>query len=237
MTGADAILGFYGKLPAHGDFVRRGVSGELAKALQQWLQTGLAGLSPSEPWVRDERVAGAPVWRFAAAAGVLAAEAVLGVMAPSRDKVGRVYPCIAVAAFDQFDIATAPAAMSWAEAVEAALLRATQQDADADELAEELARIGAPSAAELESASISPLGEGLRVELDAQAGVALALVEAARNRLAPVGEASLWWRLGGRPPVLLWLSGLPVDEVFASLFAADGGEALGSGDDLRLCSS
>jgi len=93
-------LGFYGKLPAHGDFVRRGVSPALATAWDGWLSALMATVRDDlgeEEWL-DVYLTG-PVWRFALGAGV-AGVAQTGVMVPSVDRVGRYFPLVLTAPLD-----------------------------------------------------------------------------------------------------------------------------------------
>lgn len=85
-----ATVGFFGKLPAHGDFVRRGLPIAMTSMLDDWVQAGFA---------RAEDAAGAirglhPV-RFASNA-VADGSLCLGTMIASSDKVGRDYVLIGI---------------------------------------------------------------------------------------------------------------------------------------------
>lgn len=92
------------------------------------------------------RFAAAPVWRFAfplpRSKGVLAA----GVVAPSRDRVGRVYPLTALAALPAgTGAATAPFACdAWFAAAEAALIAVAAGNSPPDALAATLTELGPP---------------------------------------------------------------------------------------------
>lgn len=81
-VAAFAPAGLFGKLPAHGDFVRLRAGGPAARALVAWLEAGHEGAGGS---------AGPAPTRFllrpAGADG-----AVLGVLAGSTDRVGRRFP-------------------------------------------------------------------------------------------------------------------------------------------------
>jgi type VI secretion system protein ImpM len=87
-----AVAGFFGKLPARGDFLRAQLPEAVVEALDQWcrecLQASRAALG--EGWT--EAWMSAPVWRFLLAPGACGAMAVLGVWLPSMDKAGRHYP-------------------------------------------------------------------------------------------------------------------------------------------------
>jgi type VI secretion system protein ImpM len=93
----NARLGWYGKMPASGDFVHRRLPRELIAWWDRWLQHGVAALKPSADAHAARGFAGAPIWNFAIPAGPGAGVAQLGCIAPSRDRVGRAYPlCVAL---------------------------------------------------------------------------------------------------------------------------------------------
>ena len=80
--------GFYGKLPSHGDFIRRRVSDAFVDAWDAWLRECIAAsraaLGPR--WL--DVYLTSPAWRFACAAGACGHTPVIGVVAPSVDQVG-----------------------------------------------------------------------------------------------------------------------------------------------------
>ena len=84
-------VGFYGKLPSHGDFLRRRVSDAFVAAWDAWLQecTAASRTSLGERWL--DVYLTSPAWRFASAAGPLGDATVIGVMVPSVDRVGRYF--------------------------------------------------------------------------------------------------------------------------------------------------
>ncbi len=89
---AGAVSGFYGKVPARGDFVRAGLPRRFTDTWDAWLQAMLAagrarlgeGFGPA--WQA------APVWRFALAPGICGPDAALGLWMPSIDRAGRHFP-------------------------------------------------------------------------------------------------------------------------------------------------
>lgn len=90
-------LGWYGKIPASGDFVHRRLPRELIAWWDRWLQHGVAGLNQALDPHTARGFAAAPIWNFAIPAGLGAGVAQLGCIAPSRDRVGRGYPvCVAL---------------------------------------------------------------------------------------------------------------------------------------------
>ena len=93
-SGADpaACVGFYGKLPARGDFVQRNLPRSFIDPWDNWLQEALAGSREQlgEQWLRSYLTS--PVWRFALSGGLCGEQVVAGVLIPSVDRVGRYFP-------------------------------------------------------------------------------------------------------------------------------------------------
>lgn len=84
-------VGFFGKLPARGDFVRSGLPRSFTDPWDAWLQRGLAYTQAAAPgWVAAWLEA--PVWRFRLAPGLCGQDAVLGLWLPSVDRAGRYFP-------------------------------------------------------------------------------------------------------------------------------------------------
>src|SRR5688572_18349977 len=92
MDAASATVGFFGKLPCRGDFLRRRVPEEFVAAWDEWLQLCLTQSREQlgDAW-RDAYLAG-PIWRFVLAEGVCGTGAYAGVLMPSVDRVGRCFP-------------------------------------------------------------------------------------------------------------------------------------------------
>ena len=87
------MRGFYGKLPARGDFVRAGLPRRFTNAWDAWLQdvlpaarARLGEARPGDAW------SAAPSWCFALPPGVCGPDAALGLLLPSRDRAGRHFP-------------------------------------------------------------------------------------------------------------------------------------------------
>ena len=90
-------VGFYGKLPSHGDFLRRRVSDAFVDAWDAWLRECLAASRTAlgARWL--DVYLTSPAWRFVCAAGACGPAPVIGVAAPSVDQVGRYFPLTLVA--------------------------------------------------------------------------------------------------------------------------------------------
>lgn len=224
----EPFCGFYGSLPSQGGVVVRGLPDDVAGRLRAWLDGGIAHVAGGDGRARERLLAQAPAWRFAAAQGLFAGEAVTGVMAVSRDKDGTLYPCIAAASLGQSDAASAAACGRWSEGVEMLVRTAVTQSLDADHLAEALMEIGRPQPAiEPRPFEVTTIRGGVRVDVEATPTLAVNMVQAARAAHPAIKDLSFWWRVGGLHPGLLWLEGLPRGEAFESLFAAPAGRIAG----------
>ncbi|MBR0684242.1 type VI secretion system-associated protein TagF, partial [Roseomonas eburnea] len=141
MPDALPLTGLYGKVPAHGDFVRRGLPTSFVGPWDAWLQAGIArareGMGEHWPAAWDA----APAWRFALPAGACGPDAVAGVMLPSEDQVGRRFPITLAVLLPPGE---APPASAWFDVVEAAAWAGRSGHADADALAAALPLPGAP---------------------------------------------------------------------------------------------
>jgi type VI secretion system protein ImpM len=139
--------GLFGKLPARGDFVRSGLPGSFVTPWDAWLQTVVAasrdqlGAAWLPAWLE------APVWRFCLAPGLCGPDAVLGLMLPSVDRVGRYFPLTLAAVFPA-DAAAAEggAADAWLDGAEAAGRAALEQDATQEQVAALLPPLPQPGA-------------------------------------------------------------------------------------------
>lgn len=95
----EIIPGFYGKVPAIGDFVMRRLPPDIVKHWDAWLQKAVkAGQDQLGTRFRKCYTA-APIWRFVFGPGVCGKSGMAGILAPSFDKVGRAFPLtLAIAA-------------------------------------------------------------------------------------------------------------------------------------------
>lgn len=90
--------GCHGKLPSRGDFVAFGLPHAFLDRWDRWLSDALAAAQRTHGEMWDGLFAVAPVWRFILDRGVCGPDAVAGVMAPSQDRVGRLYPFVVASA-------------------------------------------------------------------------------------------------------------------------------------------
>jgi type VI secretion system protein ImpM len=132
-------VGFYGKLPAHGDFIYRNLPSGFIHAWDSWLQ-GFVSCSQEqlgESWL--DIYLTSPIWRFAFSEGVIDQHVWAGIMLPSVDRVGRYFPFSIVtcshAALNPLEVISQT---QWYETLESLALKALDGQVSIDELAEEI---------------------------------------------------------------------------------------------------
>lgn len=228
MIGAAvAGVGYFGKIPARGDFLRRNLPGAFVEPWDDWLQRAISTSKEElgEAWLDGYLTS--PIWRFVLAEGVCGEAAVAGVLMPSVDSVQRYFP-LTIAAL--LPAGAAPFAVAgrggawFAEAEEAALgcldNGSTLEDLEAGVAALGPGLTGLASGAAPGPGPTWPLKEAALDSLAESAYPAL-LDGILAERLGPF---SLWWTSGSEriAPCLRAFPGLPPAEGFTSLLC--GGE-------------
>ncbi|MDX8514044.1 type VI secretion system-associated protein TagF [Mesorhizobium captivum] len=137
MSAADMIVpGFYGKMPATGDFVTRRLSGDFVRVWDRWLAQHIVPLFGLDAWAPDTAL------RFLSGPASFGASA--GIIVQSADRVGRQFPLGVVAR-----LAEAPLKLAfsdaWFDGIEDAAFAAQRGELAPDELDAALAALPAPS--------------------------------------------------------------------------------------------
>ncbi|MGA7801906.1 MAG: type VI secretion system-associated protein TagF [Gammaproteobacteria bacterium] len=229
MSEADQpVPGFYGKLPAVGDFVSRRLPRSFLDGWDQWLQGAIAASRArlGEGWL--DLYLTSPIWRFALAPGVCGPTGWAGVLMPSVDRVGRYFPMtIALSLPAGAGPAHLPAATDWYERAEAAALSVLEQDGvGVDQFDGTVTALGTIAVPVPDDASIAPAAPGQQGwRLPVTGGDAFAaLIPAVADVLLEqrFGPYSLWWSEGSEriDPGLLLGAGLPDGEAYADMLGA-----------------
>lgn len=126
-----ATVGWFGKLPGHGDFLQRRVAQSFFHAWDPWLQ---AGVAHSKALLAGEWLSiylTSPIWRFFLSEGTAGDAAYAGILAPSVDRVGRYFPLTIVAELPAGlpPMAVAIYGREWFSGVESVALQALEEDA------------------------------------------------------------------------------------------------------------
>lgn len=125
--------GWYGKMPAAGDFIARRLPASFSEAWDRWLQAAMAGSRERLGAAWSDAFLSMPAWRFVLAPGIVSRNAWAGLMVPSVDAVGRCYPLTIASALPEEPldaVATVLAATPWFEELEAIALSALTPGAD-----------------------------------------------------------------------------------------------------------
>lgn len=168
------VFGFFGKIPAVGDFVQRNLAASVSASVDAWLQEGMYLLGQQGQPFQDSYLI-SEVGFFVLPQQVWAEQAIAGFIMPSIDRVGRLFPLVFLQSLaDHQPIDLGPISSELGRASDMAI-HALQQRMSPDELYQRLLVATAGSgAAEREPAP------------DTEAGKAFAMD----------GTHSLWWRRG-----------------------------------------
>ncbi|EAR22503.1 type VI secretion system-associated protein TagF [Nitrococcus mobilis] len=230
MVGVGA-LGFYGKLPSHGDFVRRRVPHEFLTVWDAWLQRVLHA---SRQRLNDQWLATyltSPIWRFAIDPPVCGRLAYTGILMPSVDAIGRYFPLSFVMPL--------PVGMSlpnlavenadWFAQMERLALSVLEQDVEfrLDDFDRQVAALGREFMPRtlLQDEWQPPPGRGepLCFDIGGMSEMPFSMLSVLHGQLSRErGGYSLWWSEGSERIGPCWFiySGLPDGERFVA--ALDG---------------
>ncbi len=231
---AQPQVGFYGKLPSHGDFLRRRVSDPFVATWDAWLQECLteSRIALGDAWLNVYLTS--PAWRFVCAPGALGPSPVAGLMVPSVDRVGRYFPLTIVAELPQN---VSPVSLSTVgqtffdngQRLLLATLEAAQIDFDAfdrsvDQLGLDLQTLAAQPSFALDMAALAGLNAGRgtdwRIPLAVSPDLTTAFEQILSQHLTSLFDPlSLWWTDGSSfvEPSCLITKGLPRPESFAAM--------------------
>jgi type VI secretion system protein ImpM len=130
--------GFFGKVPARGDFIGRRVPAGLAASWDDWLgqltlaARDAAGTAWPEAWLT------APLWHFTLGQTIAPPFGAAGTLVASADRVGRFFP------FSIIGPARGIPDQAWSAAIEALILDSLDDDFTPDRLDAALDRLGPP---------------------------------------------------------------------------------------------
>jgi type VI secretion system protein ImpM len=211
------IPGWYGKLPALGDFASRRLPPDFVRAWDEWLQEALraARAALGESW--HDCYLTTPIWRFALLPGLAGDIGWAGILMPSVDRVGRQFPLtVAAPLTPQAEAEIIFGGAGWFARLEDAALAVLDVTRDADDLEQSLVAcaLAPPAVANADG----PAG-AMRELASVEAFEPLAKAEALGAWARDGGWRALWWtrgRLDDRP-LMLVSAGLPSAEEFTWL--------------------
>ncbi len=227
-------VGFYGKLPSHGDFLRRRVSEAFVSVWDGWLQQCIAASRSAlgDSWL--DVYLTSPAWRFACAPGTFGAATIAGLMVPSVDRVGRYFHLTIVAELPE-GLSVMTAATEGADFFDSAerlvveTLATEQVDFDSfDErvvkLGSELEALAAQPRVILDSPAAGILSGdsqmGWQIPIGSAPQLGTAFAQVLGDHLSTLYEPLvLWWSDGSSmvAPSCLISRGLPTPDAFTAL--------------------
>ncbi|WP_035375458.1 type VI secretion system-associated protein TagF [Pseudoduganella violaceinigra] len=230
------LPGWYGKIPALGDFASRRLPPGFIAAWDAWLQEGMAASRSSlkERWL--ETYLNGPLWNFALLPGVCGESAWAGVMMPSVDKVGRHFPltlAVELAPVPEV-LASLLSAQHWFCGMEQLALECLDVGFDPAVLEERLAGSAFPVIADgwdrdgaqrIDRWWSASAGTVLSLDIPSRAGLCELFWEAGSHHYGRTGRGkSLWWSepASGGAIQLLAFSGLPAKNDFEALLGDAG---------------
>jgi type VI secretion system protein ImpM len=210
--------GWYGKIPALGDFASRRLPEEFPPRWDAWLARAIEASQAALGGAWLDTYLSGPLWRFALAPGIVDTRFWFGVLMPSVDRVGRYFPLTIATASSLPPSAPLAALERWYEGACAAALDCLMAGATVERLESALAGLG-PLSFYPSDAAIAA-GEGTLARLPAAQGLDQAFAHAAAPLLMREWRgASYWWPHieGVAPPALVVHRGLPDAAAFVRL--------------------
>ena len=228
------IAGWYGKIPALGDFASRRLPVSFIHSWDAWLQRSIASSRSSlrERW--QDIYLNSPIWRFALLPGILDDKCWIGIMMPSADRVGRYFPLTIATSIEPHPevLSTVFRIQNWFAALEQIALASLSMDFTVMDLEDLLVKN--PLKDQLTEGKASPPARKLASwwagAADAQIALTLpdldsmtTLLEASgTNLLYVLGTGkSLWWTCDevAETTQFRCFTGLPPDDDFSDLLA------------------
>jgi type VI secretion system protein ImpM len=210
--------GWYGKIPALGDFASRRLPNEFTQRWDAWLARAIESSQAAlgHGWL-DTYLSG-PLWRFALSPGIIDARFWFGVLMPSVDRVGRYFPLTIAAASSLPPAPPLAQIEQWYERAAGAALDCLAAGSTVERLESMLAGIAPLSFHPAESA-FDP-GAPVLGRMPAPQGLDHAFgFAAAPLLLRELRGATYWWpRFDGEAaPAVVVMRGLPDAAAFVRL--------------------
>lgn len=222
-------LGYYGKVPTHGDFVTRGLPRSFIDPWDVWLQEAIltSRRQLGNDWLNFYLTS--PLYHFAFSPGICGDSGWMGVLMPSVDKIGRYYPMtIGLMNNAEMNPFSAMQKTAWFAKIEEIALSCLKDGYDLGEFNQGIDRLGREIGSN--AADIVPLTEQLgqvifqsawRKPMSSPAILGDLLPSMLDSLLKERCLAySLWWTEGSDriPSSFLFSEGLPPAERVAAMF-------------------
>ncbi len=228
VSGSACSMGFFGKLPSHGDFVSRHLPRSFTDPWDSWLQSVISNSREqlAEGWL--DIYLTSPIWRFALSSGLCGETPWTGVVMPSVDRVGRYFPLTLAKqlAHDANLMRLLTDSDDWFSTAEELALSSLDDHFNIDVFDRSIQELTSPatSARPEQLARFSTSRPAWQFTLNG--------VNGSKQNMACIGQAllnnqfqaySLWWTQGSEriSPSLLITEGLPPVSSFSGLLDGD----------------
>jgi type VI secretion system protein ImpM len=226
---AGTTIGWFGKLPSHGDFLQRRMSDRLLGVWDAWLQQCIAVSRDrlGDAWL--DTYLTSPIWRFHLCEGIAGSTSYAGVLLPSVDRVGRYFPLTIVAELPAAlpPMATAIHGRAWFREIEALAMTALEDDRFDVESFDAAVRASAAELAQVDNYYAPDVGldfpQGAaqwRLPMASSDRMPAALIDPLMHQLGrQLAPLSVWWTDGSEHVAASCLvsQGLPPGERFVAM--------------------
>jgi type VI secretion system protein ImpM len=212
--------GFFGKIPAHGDFIDRNLSRSFIQTWDDWLQRSVACSQEQlgSQWL--DIYLTSPIWRFVTSTGAVDNQCWAGILVPSVDSVGRYFPLTIAHPISAdnclFDFLLKHC--QWFSQLEEIAIASLQNYLDAEALMQALQLPDELISSTPPNNSGAKLSNGLLSHVSTP-DLGEAYANLLHQIVTPQTESySLWWSQGSQrmQPSLLHVKGLPEAQQFAA---------------------
>jgi type VI secretion system protein ImpM len=212
------IPGFYGKIPALGDFVSRRLPRSFIAPWETWLQEVITNSRDQLGDIWLDHYLTSPLWRFTLSPGICGEHAWAGILMPSVDRVGRYYPFTLAGQLDPYCniFLFMERSEAWYSRLEEIALSCLEDDFRMEALEQQLRTTEIPlmesAAPKEESGNNRSLSNAWHASLDAPASLRALYPQFLPQLMKKMLFAySLWWTEGSEriEPSLLICQGLP----------------------------
>lgn len=222
-----AVPGFFGKLPARGDFIGRHLPKAFLTPWDHWLQTAIAASRKNLDSSWQELYCTSPIWRFVLSSGLCGDRAYAGILMPSMDRVGRYYPLAIAAplAQDESLLMLLTCNEYWFQQAEQLALDGLDCDhLDLDLFDRQITHLGLPKKPDFFTNNEINVGTWYCPSQDSLASVCCSSILTGNDlSQQDFSQRSLWLTGGSEriAPCLLICKNLPPANGFAALLAGD----------------
>lgn len=225
-------LGYYGKVPTHGDFVTRGLPRSFIEPWDLWLQEAIltSRQQLGENWLNHYLTS--PLYHFALSPGICGNSGWMGVLMPSVDRIGRYYPMtIALMNDAEMNPFSAMQKTAWFSQIEEIALSCLKDGYDLDEFNQAIDRL-ARTIGPIPADALPLTERNDRTPFRTVWHQPMNSLEALNDLMPPFLDRvlrerclaySLWWTEGSEqiPASFLFTEGLPPIESVAAMFDGD----------------